>query len=110
MAMDVSFPLYGNDFTMTPAGGVRFTTYLEALGLADTYGVTPARGATQELFLDYADEGGASHELWYDDAASTLVTLAAWDTTTLPPNVGVVFYGFGAEDPALWNAIAAASQ
>ncbi len=109
-AMDVAFPLYGNDFTLSGSGGVRLTTYLEALGLADTYKATAARGATQELFLDYSDESKQPHELWYDDATSTLVTLAAWDTQTLPIDVGVVYYGFGAEDPALWAAIAGASQ
>lgn len=106
---DVSFPLYGNDFTTSGAGGIRFTTYLEALGLADTFKATAQRGSTQELFLDYTDDGKNSHELWYDDAKSTLVTLAAWDTQTIPANVGVTFYGFGAEDPALWDAIAKAT-
>ena len=107
---DVSFPLYGNDFTTTGTGGIRFTTYLEALGLADTYKATAQRGSTQELFLDYTDDGKNAHELWYDDAQSTLVTLAAWDTKTIPSNVGVTFYGFGAEDPALWDAIARATK
>jgi spore germination protein YaaH len=106
---DVSFPLYGNDFTTSGTGGIRFTSYLEALGLADTFHATAERGATQELFLDYTDEGKNSHEVWYDDAQSTLVTLAAWDVKTLPAGVGVTFYGFGAEDPALWGAIAAAT-
>jgi spore germination protein YaaH len=106
---DVSFPLYGNDFTTSGTGGVRFTTYLEALGLADTFKATAQRGSTQELFLDYTDEAKSSHELWYDDAQSTLVTLAAWDVKTLPANVGVTFYGFGAEDPSLWGIIAEAT-
>jgi spore germination protein YaaH len=107
---DVSFPLYGNDFTTTGTGGERLTTYLEALGLADTFHATAQRGSTQELFLDYTDDGKNAHEVWYDDAQSTLVTLAAWDTKTIPANVGVTFYGFGAEDPALWDAIAEATQ
>jgi spore germination protein YaaH len=106
---DVSFPLYGNDFTTSGSGGIRFTSYLEALGLADTFHVTAQRGATQELVLDYTDEAKNSHELFYDDAQSTLVTLGAWDTKTLPATVGVTFYGFGAEDPALWAAIAEAT-
>ena len=106
---DVSFPLYGNDFTTTGTGGERLTTYFEALGLADTYHATAQRGATQELFLDYTDEGKNSHEVWYDDAHSTLVTLAAWDPKTIPSTVGVTFYGFGAEDSALWGAIAEAT-
>jgi spore germination protein YaaH len=108
-ALDVAFPLYGNDFTTSGSGGVRFTTYLEALGIADTYTRTPVRGATDELFIDYTDGARQTHELWYDDAQSTLVTLGAWDPKTLPASVGVVFYGFGAEDPALWSAIAGAT-
>jgi len=107
---DVSFPLYGNDFTTTGTGGIRFTTYLEALGLADTFDAKPQRGSTQELFLDYTDDGKNAHELWYDDAQSTLVTLGAWDTKTIPADVGVTFYGFGAEDPGLWDAIAKATK
>jgi spore germination protein YaaH len=109
-ALDVSFPLYGNDFTTSGTGGVRFTSYFEALGLADTFHATAERGATQELFLDYVDDAKQKHELWYDDAQSTLITLSAWDAKTLPTTMGVTFYGFGAEDPALWSAIAEASQ
>ncbi len=110
--IDVAVPLYGNDFSTsgTSAGAIRYTTFLEAVGLASTYGATPTRSATQELVLDYVDEERISHELWFDDKNSTLVTLGAWDAKTLPTTVGVVYYGFGAEDPALWTAIAQASK
>ena len=46
------------------------------------------------------------HETWFDDATSTSWALAAWDTQTLPASVGVVYWGLGAEDPALWDTIA----
>ena len=109
-ALDVAYPLYGNDFTTTGAASIRFTTFLEAAGLASTYGKTATRAPSQELTLDYVDDAKQSHELWYDDSQSTLVALHAWDAQTLPTTVGVVFYGFGAEDPALWAAIAGAEQ
>jgi len=108
--VDVSFPLYGNDFTTSSlTAAVRSTTFLEAVGLGETYGQVPTRAPTQELVLDYTDDTNATHELWYDDARSTVLTLGAWDYTTLPSNIGVVFYGLGAEDPALWNAVAKAT-
>jgi len=109
-AVDVAFPLYGNDFTLSSTEDVRLTTYLEARGLADAHDVIPERSATQELILDWTDDQKRAHELWYDDADSTLVTLGAWSESTLPISVGVVFYGFGAEDPALWDALARAEQ
>lgn len=109
-ALDVAYPLYGNDFATTGTASVRFTTFLEADGLAANYKKTATRAPSQELTLDYTDDANQSHELWYDDSVSTLVALHAWDAQTLPTTTGVVYYGFGAEDPALWAAIAGASQ
>ncbi|HSQ63554.1 MAG TPA: hypothetical protein VLM85_10090 [Polyangiaceae bacterium] len=104
-AVDVSFPLYGNDFS----SGVRPVSYLEAVGLAGTFGAKPQRSASQELFFDYVDAQDVSHELWYDDTQSTLATLRAWDSTALPLDVGVVLYGFGSEDPTLLQAVGQAT-
>ncbi len=109
-AVDVAYPLYGNDFTTSGATSVRFTTFEESQGLAVTYDKTAVRAPSDELKLDYVDDSHASHELWYDDTDSTLVGLHAWDAQTLPTTVGIVYYGFGAEDPALWAAIAGAEQ
>jgi spore germination protein YaaH len=108
--VDVSFPLYGNDFTTSSqAIPARSATFLDAVGLAQTYAQTPQRAATQELVLEYTDDTLATHELWYSDATSAVTTLGAWDYTTLPSNIGVVFYGLGAEDPALWDAVSKAT-
>ncbi len=100
--VDVAFPLYGTDFS---ALGERSVTFLEATAVAEEHRVTPGRGPTGALDYSWTDADGQTHATWYDDGVSTVRTLHAWDTTTLPPDVGVVFYGLGAEDPALWDTI-----
>lgn len=104
--VDLAYPLYGVDFS---SAGKRLTTYLEALGLAASQGAEVSRGPTYAPHFDWRDSVGQPHELWFDDAQSTLVALRAWDAQAIPASVGVVYYGFGAEDPALWSAIAKAT-
>ncbi|HEY6462036.1 MAG TPA: hypothetical protein VIY73_17840, partial [Polyangiaceae bacterium] len=101
--LDVAVPLYGWDFGPS---GQRSVTYLEAQGLAASANVSPQRGPTGALYFDWTDTDGGAHETWYDDGTSTTWTLAAWDNKTLPPSVGVVFWGLGSEDPALWDTLA----
>jgi len=98
-AVDVAVPLYGYDFT---SAGARPVTYLEARGAADAYRAPIARGSTGAPHVLYTDAEGTRHDCWFDDAASTLGVLHAWTPSVLSPSVGVVFYGLGAEDPALW--------
>ncbi len=97
----VAIPLYGVDFGPR---GPRGVSVLEARGLAATHNVSPRRGPTGALTFTYLD-AGQTHEVWYDDAQSTGQALAAF-ATALPPEVGVLYYGFGAEDPALFPALA----
>jgi|GEM_PF-1469850 len=97
----VAVPLYGTDFGPR---GPRGVSVLEARGLAATYGASPRRGPTGALTFSYV-EAGAAHEVWYDDAQSTGLALGAF-ATSLPPEVGVLYYGLGAEDPALFQALA----
>lgn len=102
-AMDVSYPLYGADFG--PAG-VRGTSWVEARGIADLAGVSSFdRGPTGAPHFNYSREDGP-HEVWFDDATSTTQALAAWDYSTMPAGTGVFFWGFGAEDPTLWQELA----
>jgi spore germination protein YaaH len=101
--LDVAFPLYGWDFG---PGGQKAVTFLDAQSVASDTGASVQRGPTGSLFYDWQDESGGSHETWFDDATSTSWTLAAWDTVTLPPSVGVVFWGLGSEDPSLWDTLA----
>lgn len=99
--VDIAYPLYGTDFG---PGGSRAVTYTEALGVSRIYGAAIERGPTGAPFLRYA--GSGQHETWFDDAESTGRALAAWTPEVLPPAVGVLFYGLGAEDPRLWAQLA----
>lgn len=101
-AVDIAYPLYGTDFGPR---GRRPTTWLEAVALAQTNGVPIERGPTTAPFLRYASFGGEPHQLWFDDAESTARALGAWSFDVLPADVGVVFYGLGAEEPSLFERL-----
>ena len=103
VAVDIAVPLYGNDFT---SAGTRPVTYLEARGAADMYHAPILRGASGAPHVVYTDAEGTLHDCWFDDAASTIGDIRAWTPATLAPSIGLVFYGLGAEDPALWSDLA----
>ena len=99
--LDVAFPLYGTDFGPS---GQRDVSFLEASAVANSKHASIDRGPTGALQFAYRDDTG-SHAVWFDDAESTARALSAWDATTLPLDVGIVFYGLGSEDPALFDAL-----
>jgi len=101
--VDISFPLYGTDFGPR---GPRPTTYFEARAISTISNSRIEEGPTGAKFVRYTLFGNEPHELWYDDAASTARALGAWSYDVLPPEVGVLFYGLGAEDPGLFDRIA----
>ena len=103
-AVDVAYPLYGTDFGPR---GRRPTTYLEAVATAQLTGAPIEHGPTTAPFLRYVAFGNEPHELWFDDTDSTARALAAWDHDVLPADVGVVFYGLGAEQPGLFERLGA---
>lgn len=104
-AVDVAYPLYGTDFGPR---GARPMTWLEAMATSSLTRASIEHGPTTAPFFRYASPiDGAPHELWFDDAESTARALSAWTYDVLPPGVGVVFYGLGAEEPALFNRLAA---
>ncbi|HEY8075658.1 MAG TPA: hypothetical protein VIF62_16145 [Labilithrix sp.] len=105
--IDVSYPLYGTDFS--PQGS-RSVTYLEAMGTAWSSGAAIQHGPTGVPFFRYTSPEGQPHAIWFDDAESTGLALGAWKLDTLPAGVGVTFYGLGAEDPTLFQRIAARTQ
>jgi spore germination protein YaaH len=80
-------------------------TYLEAFGVASLAQVRIERGPTGAPFFTWRD-GAGPHVTWFDDAESTARGLGAWTHDVLPPDVGVLFYGLGAEDPRLWDELA----
>ncbi len=105
LPIDVAVPLYGNDVSDL---GTRNVSYFEALALAFDYRVAPSAGPTGALHLSYSDATGRPHDVWYDDAQSTVRTLRAWGPQVIPPSVGILYYGLGAEDPLLWPTLARA--
>jgi spore germination protein YaaH len=101
--VDISFPLYGTDFGPR---GPRPTTYFEARAISTISNQPILEGPTGAKFVRYTLFGNESHELWYDDATSTARALGAWSYDVVPADVGVLFYGLGAEDPGLFDRIA----
>ncbi len=102
--LDLAVPLYGWDFG--PNGQQSAVSFVDAQGVASDTGASMQRGPTGALYYDWQDDQGGAHETWFDDATSTSWTLAAWDAQTVPPTVGVVFWGLGDEDPTLWDTLA----
>ncbi len=102
-AVDLSIPLYGTDYS---SYGTRPISYTEAMGFSFIAGAPVQRSVTLSPHVEWKDNAGTLHSTWFDDRISTLAYLHAWDDTVLPPSVGVVYYGFGAEDPTLWDGIA----
>ena len=103
-AVDVSYPLYGTDFGPR---GRRSTTYLESIATASLARASIERGPTTAPFVRYIAFDNAPHEMWFDDAQSTAHALGAWTHAVLPADVGVVFYGLGAEEPGLFERLGA---
>lgn len=101
--VDVAYPLYGAEFGPR---GVRGLGYLEARGIAATYGATIARSPTGAPFFDYTSVEGERRAVWFDDAESTLRALRGWSGGVVEDDVGVLFWGLGGEDPALFGELA----
>jgi spore germination protein YaaH len=72
--------------------------------MAASAGVQITRSLGGELWFDLLDS-----QVWFDDARSTLLTLTAL-SSALPSTVGVLYYGLGSEDPAVWSTVAGATQ
>ncbi|MBX3220670.1 MAG: hypothetical protein KF795_09135 [Labilithrix sp.] len=102
--VDVSYPLYGTDFGPR---GRRPVVYHDAIAIAALARAPIERGPTGAPFVSYSAFGGEVHQLWFDDAESTARALGAWSGDVLPLDVGVLFYGLGAEDPALFERLGA---
>ena len=78
-----------------------------AIAISATGRIPIERGPTGAPFIKYVAFGSEPHELWFDDAESTGIALGAWNHGVLPADIGVLFYGLGAEDPALFDRLAA---
>jgi hypothetical protein len=97
--VDVSVPLYGWSFEGAHAQQVSYAQAHQRLA-ADEATLERAPGGAP-----WFDARGRGDQVWFTDATSSVLTLAAWQTDVLPPAVGVVFYGLGSEDPVVWQAV-----
>lgn len=106
-ALSVALPLYGVDFGLD---GNRQVSYTEAVGRAGHYQVQIVRApasATGTLTFTYSG-GDGRHAVFFDDARSLLGLQAALDAGGL--DAGLVYYGLGGEDPALFPLAAERSR
>lgn len=97
----IALPLYGTHFGPKDQ---RQLSYLEAVGLAGHEHIEILRDHSGSLHFDYTDETGALAHVYFDDAQSTLQLLSEIDQH-VPTTVGVLYYGVGSEDPALWSML-----
>lgn len=101
LAMQFSVPLYGTYFGPQ---GQRQLSYLEAVGMAGDKQIEVLRNEDGALHYSYQEQSGQRTEVYFDDAHSLLQTLSVVDSSVLP-SVGVLYYGVGGEDPALWSTL-----
>jgi hypothetical protein len=100
--VDVAMPLYGWRFDASSPNTI---TSPDAWLLEQKHGATLERALSGAPWFSYSGARGNDEQVWFDDAQSTVLTLAAWPEAVLPAGVGVVFYDLGAEDPGVWKAI-----
>jgi spore germination protein YaaH len=85
-----------------PDGGNGVTvTHQEATELARRYGVEITRSDGIPTFT-YVDADDRQHEVWFEDAQSTLEKVELVDRHRLG---GVFFWRLGGEDPAIWSSL-----
>lgn len=102
--LTASVPLYGVDFSPTDSAYVCYddaerTLTHEHASLERTAAGTPHFAYTAS---------GVAHEVWFDDAVSLGLALAAWEPPALGADVGVTWYSLGCEDPNVWPRVAGA--
>lgn len=99
-------PLYGFHFI---AGSGHPVSYLTAAGLASARHLQILRTDEGSLQYSFQDEKGARNEVWFDDARSIAGRMARLDDL-VGAEVGVLYYGLGGEDPALWSTLQGRTQ
>ena len=97
----VSLPLYGTHFGKDTQ---RPVSYLEAVGIASREHIEILRNEEGNLHFNYLDQTGSVSQIYFDDAESTLRMMWQLDKS-LSAEVGILYYGLGAEDPGLWGEL-----
>ncbi len=110
-ALDVAVPLYGVRSPVVGSGG-EVVSYAQAQALAQAAGRGAWRALGGELSVRLPPDAPHAEptDIWFEDARSTLLVLAAWPSPTLRADVGILFDGLGQEDPGLWPALQEAER
>jgi len=91
---------YGYDWAST--GQTSTVTTLQAQGLLAKYGISPTwDAASQEYHFSYVD-GGASHQVWYEDQRSFGQKLALAKASRIG---GIALWELGGESPDIWTQL-----
>ena len=93
--------MYGIDFSST---GNHQVSYLEAVGLAQNNGQQIQRTEANGLTFQYTEANGTQHSVFFDDATALMRYQNQFDAE-VDPKVGILYYGLGYEDPALFTEL-----
>ncbi len=100
-AVYLSQPLYGVQFV---DGKSQPLSYLAAAGLASARNIQVLRQEDGSLQYSFVDEKSRRNEVWFDDGRSIAGRLSQLDPR-VAPEVGVLYYSLGGEDPKLWSTL-----
>lgn len=100
-AMHFALPLYGVQFV---GDTTQPLSYLAAAGLASAQHLQVLRSEEGSLHYSFNDAKMQRNEVWFDDAQTTARRLRDIDKF-VGAEVGVLYYGLGDEDPALWTTL-----
>jgi spore germination protein len=100
----MALPAYGYDYDATAGTGVS-VAWKDVPALLSSTGATPQwDAATSSPFIDYTDQNGDSHQVWYEDTQSIQLKSAYAVSLGLK---GVSMWALGLEDADFWSAVEA---
>jgi hypothetical protein len=103
--LSVILSFWGWDWPLAGGTPGRLIEFEEAMQLASSHGVTPARDASESsLHFQYTAADGVPHEVWIDDAQSIQSRIALLESAGMPR---VDFWNLNTGDPDSWAFIRA---
>ena len=100
--ISLGLPAYGYDWNLTSGTGEQVHWNKIPALVARTGAATQWDTATSSPFFSYRTESGASHVVWYEDAASIPLKSALAAAYHLG---GVSVFALGFEDQSFWDAV-----
>ena len=100
----MALPAYGYDYDVTAGTGTS-VAWKDVPALLSSTGATPQwDSASSSPFIDYTDQNGDSHQVWYEDTQSIQQKSGYAVTLGLE---GVSMWALGLEDASFWSAVEA---